>query len=128
MPLKGKIGNITMEIFNMRLASTLLLLSREVLSDYTKLIYKVLKLYTRQRLGQHIYNLFIHANILEYQISMCFDLSWNTRFSVIFTPLWLSHRIMVASISRSNRPVNNFRSHMASQLVEHATCIMLLPC
>jgi hypothetical protein len=34
--------------------------------------------------------------------------------------LWLSHRVTVASISRSNRPVNNFRSHMDSQLVEHA--------
>jgi hypothetical protein len=27
----------------------------------------------------------------------------------------------MASISRSNRSVNNFRSHMASQLAEHAT-------
>jgi hypothetical protein len=34
--------------------------------------------------------------------------------------LWLSHRIVVASISRSNRPVNDFRSHIASQLAEHA--------
>jgi hypothetical protein len=34
--------------------------------------------------------------------------------------LWLSHRIVVASISRSNRPVNNFRSHIASQLAEYA--------
>jgi hypothetical protein len=33
--------------------------------------------------------------------------------------LWLSHRIVVASISRSNRSVNNFRSHIASQLAEH---------
>jgi hypothetical protein len=51
---------------------------------------------------------------------MCFDLSWNTGFFVIFIQLWLSHRIMIASISKSNRPVNNFRSHMASQLAEHA--------
>jgi hypothetical protein len=60
-------NNISMklEIFSTRLASPLLPLSREVLSDYTKLISKVLKLYTRQRLGQHICNLFIHANILE---------------------------------------------------------------
>ena len=28
---------------------------------------------------------------------------------------------MVASISRSNRLVNNFQSHMASQLEKHAT-------
>jgi hypothetical protein len=46
-------------------SSTSLPLSREVLSDYTKLVSKVLKLYTRQRLGQHIYNLLIYANILE---------------------------------------------------------------
>jgi hypothetical protein len=51
---------------------------------------------------------------------MCFDLSWNTGFSVIFMQLWLSHRIVVASISRSNRSVSNFRSHIASQLAEHA--------
>jgi hypothetical protein len=46
-------------------SSALLPLSREVLSDYTKLVSKVLKLYTRQRLGQHICNLFICVDILE---------------------------------------------------------------
>jgi hypothetical protein len=35
--------------------------------------------------------------------------------------LWLSHRIVVASISRSNKSVSNFRRHIASQLAEHAT-------
>jgi hypothetical protein len=35
--------------------------------------------------------------------------------------LWLSHRIVVSYISRSNRHVNNFRSNIASQLAEHAT-------
>jgi hypothetical protein len=54
-----------MEILSTRLASTLLPHSREDLSDYTKLVSKVLKLYTRQLLGQHINNLFIHANIME---------------------------------------------------------------
>jgi hypothetical protein len=39
--------NTKLEIFSTKLASTLLPLSREVLSDYTKLISKVLKLYTR---------------------------------------------------------------------------------
>jgi hypothetical protein len=57
--------NTKLEIFSTRLASTLISLSREVLSDYTKLISKVLKLYTRQRLGEHTCNLFIRANILE---------------------------------------------------------------
>jgi hypothetical protein len=46
-------------------SSTSLPLSREVLSNYTKLVSKVFKLYTRQRLGQHICNLLICANILE---------------------------------------------------------------
>jgi hypothetical protein len=40
---------------------------------------------------------------------------------IISIQLWLSHRITVASISKSNRFVNNIRSHTASQLVEHAT-------
>jgi hypothetical protein len=35
--------------------------------------------------------------------------------------LWLSHRIKVASISRSNRPINNFQSHIVLQLAEHTT-------
>jgi hypothetical protein len=46
-------------------SSTSLPLSREVLSDYTKLASKVFKLYMRQRLGPHICNLLICANILE---------------------------------------------------------------
>jgi hypothetical protein len=46
-------------------SSTSLPLLREVLSDNTKLVSEVLKLHTRQRLGQHIYNLLIYANILE---------------------------------------------------------------
>jgi hypothetical protein len=50
---------------------------------------------------------------------MCFDLSWNTGFSVIFMQLWLSHRIVVTLISKSNRPVSNFQSHIVSQLVVH---------
>ena len=38
---------------------------------------------------------------------------------IIFIQIWLSHSTMMASISRSNRFVNNIRSHMASQLAEH---------
>jgi hypothetical protein len=38
-----------------------------------------------------------------------------------FYTTWLSHRITVASISKSNRSVNNICSHMASQLAEHPT-------
>ena len=37
-----------------------------VLLDYTKLVSKVLKLYMRQRLGQHICNMFIYAHIMEF--------------------------------------------------------------
>jgi hypothetical protein len=32
-----------------------------------------------------------------------------------------AHRIAVALISKSNRPVSNFQSHIASQLAEHAS-------
>jgi hypothetical protein len=39
--------------------------SREVLSDYTKLVSELFKLHTNQRLGQPICNLLICANILE---------------------------------------------------------------
>jgi hypothetical protein len=46
-------------------SSASLPLLREVLSDYTKLVSEVLKLHTRQKLGQHIYNLLICANMLE---------------------------------------------------------------
>jgi hypothetical protein len=42
-------------------------LSGRVLSDYTKLISKVFKLYTRYRFGQHISNLFIYAKVMELQ-------------------------------------------------------------
>jgi hypothetical protein len=46
-------------------SSTSLPPSREALSDYTKLVLKVFKLYTRQKLNQHIRNLLICDNILE---------------------------------------------------------------
>jgi hypothetical protein len=39
--------NMKLEIFSTRMASTLLHLWREVLSDYTKIILKVIKLYMR---------------------------------------------------------------------------------
>ena len=51
---------------------------------------------------------------------MCFELSWNIGFFVIFIQLWLSHRITVVSKSRSTRPDINFLSHMDSQLEEQA--------
>jgi hypothetical protein len=118
-----------LEIFSTRLASTLLPLSREVLSDYTKLVSKVLKLYTRQRLGQHISNMFIRANIMELYVSSLHHITnevipdlYVLRLimeHIIFIQLWLSHRIIVASISRSNRFVYNIRNHMASPLAEH---------
>jgi hypothetical protein len=122
-------STLKLEIFNTRLASTLLPLSREVLSDYTKLVSKVLKLDTRQRLGQHINKLFIRANIMELYGSSLHHITnemipdlYVLRLimeHIIFIQLWLSHRITVASISRSNRSVNNIRSHMDSPLAEH---------
>jgi hypothetical protein len=111
-------------------SSALLPLSREVLSDYTKLVSKELKLYTRQRLGQHICNQFICANILELYSSSLHHIMneviqdlYVLRLimeHIIFIQLWLSHRVTMAFFSRSNRSVNNIRSHMASQLAEHA--------
>jgi hypothetical protein len=50
-------------------SSTSFPLLREVLSDNTKLVSEVLKLHMRQRLGQHICNLLICANILEFYSS-----------------------------------------------------------
>jgi hypothetical protein len=55
-------------------SSTSLPLSREVFSDYTKLVSKVLKLYTRHGLGQYIYNLLICANTLELYSSPMHDI------------------------------------------------------
>jgi hypothetical protein len=51
-------------------------LSREVLLDNTKLISEALKLQMRQRLGQHICNLLVCANILELY-SLLLDISVN---------------------------------------------------
>ena len=51
-------------------SSASLPLSREVLSNNTKLVSEVLKLHMRQRLGQHICNLLICANILELYSSL----------------------------------------------------------
>jgi hypothetical protein len=50
---------------NTIVSSASLPLSREVLSDNIELVLEVLKLHTRHRLGQHIYNMLICANILE---------------------------------------------------------------
>ena len=47
---------------------------------------------------------------------MCFDLSWNTGFSVSFMQLWLSQCITVGSSSVLNRSESGFRSHTASLL------------
>ena len=54
-------------------SSASLPLSREVLWENTKVVSKVLKLYTRQRLGQHICNLLICANILELHSSLLYQ-------------------------------------------------------
>jgi hypothetical protein len=50
-------------------SSTSLSFFREVLSDYTKVVSKVFKLYMIWRLCQHICNLLICANILELYCS-----------------------------------------------------------
>jgi hypothetical protein len=45
-------------------SSTLLPLSRKVLSDYTKLVSKVFKLYMRRRLGLQLAHLSQHIGVL----------------------------------------------------------------
>ena len=51
---------------------------------------------------------------------MCFNLSWNTRFSDNLIQLWLSHQMPVGSIATSNKPDSNFQSQTASVHVEQA--------
>ena len=112
---------------------SLLLLARKVLPNYTKLVAEILELHSRERLGQYINNLLISTHILElyssllyhipyikFWISICFDLSWNTRFSVIFIQLWLSQIITVVSNTMPNNPNISFQSHIASQQAEKA--------
>jgi hypothetical protein len=84
----------------------------------------------RQRLGQHINNLFIRANIMEFYGSSLHHIMHEVIHDlyvlqlimeqIIFIQLCLSHRITVASISRSNRSFNNILNHMATPLTEHA--------
>jgi hypothetical protein len=69
--------------------STSLPLSREVLSEYTKLVLEVLKLHTRQRLSQHIYNLLIYANILELDNSLLYHVT-----NVVIPDLYVLRLIM----------------------------------
>jgi hypothetical protein len=64
-------------------------LSREVLSDYTKLVSEVLKLRTRQRLGQHICNLLICANILELYNSPLHHIT-----NVVVPDLYVQHGLV----------------------------------
>ena len=58
-----------------------------------------------------------HLHIISYvevQISMCYD---GTQ-GCLSSQLWLSHRIIVVSISRSKRLDISFEIHMVSQLAE----------
>ena len=52
-----------------------------------------------KRLSENIYNLVICtiSPMKLYRISMCFDLSWNTRFTDICTQIWLSQGITIGS-------------------------------
>jgi hypothetical protein len=70
-------------------SSTSLPLSREVLSDNTKLVLEVLKLHTRQRLGQYICNLVICANILELYSSPLHHIT-----NVVISDLYVLRLIM----------------------------------
>ena len=75
-------------------SSTSLPLSREVPSDYTKLVLEVLKLHTRQRLSQHIYYLLICANILELHNSLLYQVT-NVLISYLYVlRLIMEHRVL----------------------------------
>jgi hypothetical protein len=75
-------------------SSTSLPLSREVLSDYTKLVSKVLKLYKIQRLGQHIYNLLTYANILELYDSHMHHITNVVILDLFVLQLVMEHRVL----------------------------------
>ena len=49
-----------------------------------------------------------------YRMSMCLDLSWNTRLIESFMQLWLSQCITVGSIWQPNKPTSIFLIQMAS--------------
>ena len=62
-----------------------------------------------------------HLYLISYvEIPVFYVLRWNIGFSIIFIQLWLSHRILVVSISRSKRPDISFQSDMDSQQAEQA--------
>jgi hypothetical protein len=75
-------------------SSSSLPLSREVLWDYTKLVSKVLKLYTRERLGQHIYNLLICANISELYSSPLHHIRTVVIPDFYVLRLFMEHRVL----------------------------------
>ena len=56
-------------------ATSLLPLSGKVIPKNTKLVLKVFVLYSRQRLHQHINNLFISTHILELYVSLMHHIS-----------------------------------------------------
>jgi hypothetical protein len=83
----------------------------------------------RYILGKHIRNMFICANIMELYGSSLHHIK-NEVISdpyvlqiimvhIIFIQIWLSQRITVDSISRSNRSINDIGNHMASPLVKN---------
>jgi hypothetical protein len=76
-------------------SSTLLPLLREVLFYYTNLVLKVLKCYTRQRIGQHICKLFICANILELYISSLHHIMNEVILHIYVLRLIIKHIIFI---------------------------------
>ena len=49
-------------------------------------------------------------------MSICLDLSWNTRLTESFMPLWLSQCITIRSIWWPNKPTRIFLIQMASHV------------
>jgi hypothetical protein len=82
-------------------SSTSLPLSREVLSDNTKLVSEVLKLHTRQRLGQHICKLLICANILELYNSPLHHITNVVIPDLYVLQLIMEHWVLLSSLYNS---------------------------
>jgi hypothetical protein len=76
------------------ISSTSLPLSREVLSNFTMLVSKVIKLYTRQRLGQHICNLLIFSNILELYGSPLHHIMNVVILYLYVLQIFMEHRVL----------------------------------
>ena len=69
-------------------------LLRKFPSNHTKLVMKVLKLHSRQRLSQHINNLLISAHILEIYISLLYHILYVKILDFYVLRLIMEHWVL----------------------------------